>query len=128
MWQSLRTSHLILRISLALVFIWFGVNKFFNPTYWINTWMPNSVISLGAALHLSANAFIYIIGTVELFVGISLVSNIFISFFAPIAAVFLIIISLSHGFSGVLVSNLGIIGGLLALVFWPSSRSSASWR
>ena len=120
MWQSLRISHMILRISLATVFLWFGIDKFFHPAYWISAWMPNFLINFGTAFHISINSFVYSIGVVELLVGISLASNMFINFFAPIAAMFLIITSLSYGFNEILVGNLGIIGGLLALVFWPN--------
>ena len=128
MWQSLRISHLILRLSLAAVFLWFGIDKFFDPAYWFNAWIPNFVINFSTILHVSTNSIIYSIGVIELLIGISLASNMFIDFFAMIAVVSLIIISLSHGFGEVLVRDLGIIGGLLALIFWPSSRSPTNWR
>ena len=128
MWQSLRISHLILRLSLAAVFLWFGIDKFFDPAYWFNAWIPNFVINFSTILHVSTNSIIYSIGVIELLIGISLASNMFIDFFAMIAVVFLIIISLYHGFGEVLVRDLGIIGGLLALIFWPSSRSPTNWR
>ena len=120
MWQSLRISHLLLRLSLAIVFLWFGIDKFFNPDYWINVWTPGFIINFSTVFYISNNLIIYSIGVIELLVGISLVSNMFIDFFAIIAVVFLIIISLFHGFSEVLVRDVGIIGGLLALIFWPS--------
>ena len=120
MWQSLRISHLILRLSLAIVFLWFGIDKFFHPVYWLNAWMPDFVINLGTIFHISANSLVYSIGVIELLVGISLASNMFIDFFAIIAIVFLIGISLFYGFNEVLVRDIGIIGGLLALVFWPN--------
>ena len=128
MWQSLRISHLILRLSLALVFLWFGVDKFFHPVYWLNAWTPNFLINFVMALHISANSLVYSIGVVELLVGISLVSNMFVDLFALVAAVFLIVISLFYGFNEILVRDVGLIGGLLALVFWPGSRSSTGWR
>ena len=128
MWQSLRTSNLILRSSLAIVFLWFGVDKFFHPVYWINAWLPPFLINLGAYFHISANAIVYGVGVVELLIGISLVSNMFVGFFALVAAVLLTTISLFYGFNEVLVRDVGLIGALLALVFWPSSRSSAGYR
>ena len=124
MWQSLRISHLVLRLSLAIVFLWFGIDKFFNPAYWLNAWIPDFVINLATVFYVSANTIIYGIGVIELLVGISLVSNMFVDFFALIAVAFLIIISLFHGFNEVLIRDVGIIGGLLALIFWPRGRSS----
>ena len=128
MWQSLRISNLILRLSLAGVFLWFGIDKFFHPIYWINAWTPDFFINLIATFNISTRTLIYSIGVIELLVGISLVSNMFVDFFALIAIVFLISVSLFHGFNEVLVRDIGIIGGLLSLVFWPSSRSSTGFR
>ncbi len=128
MWQSLRISHLVLRLSLAAVFLWFGIDKFFHPAYWLNTWMPSSFVSLGAVFHISASSLMYSLGVVELLVGISLVSNMFVDFFALVAIILLVTISLFYGFNEILVRDIGIMGGLLALFFWPSSRSSTSWR
>ncbi len=120
MWQSLRTSHLLLRVSLALVFLWFGIDKFFHPTYWLQAWIPQSIINLGALMHISGSAIVYSFGVVELLIGISLASNMFIGFFGSIGVLFLITIPLFYGFNEVLVRDVGLIGGLLALVFWPS--------
>ena len=124
MWQSLRISHLILRLSLAIVFLWFGIDKFFHPAYWFNAWMPPFIVNFGTTLHISANALVYSIGVVELLVGISLVSNMFIDFFALIAIIFLVSISLFYGINEVLIRDVGLIGGLLALFFWPNP----GWR
>lgn len=122
MWQSLRISHLILRLSLAFVFLWFGIDKFFHPGYWFDAWMPQFVINLGLSLNISPNNLIYGIGAVELLIGISFVSNMFVDFFAMIAVIFLIGISLFYGFNEVLVRDVGIIGALLALMLWPHPR------
>ncbi|MDZ4209884.1 MAG: DoxX family membrane protein [Candidatus Curtissbacteria bacterium] len=122
MWQSLRISNLILRLSLAGVFLWFGIDKFFHPIYWINAWTPDFFINLIATLNISTHTLMYSVGVIELLVGISLVSNMFVDFFALIAIVFLISVSLFHGFNEVLVRDIGIIGGLLSLVFWPHPR------
>jgi len=119
MWQSLRISHLILRLFLAAVFLWFGIDKFFHPLYWLNTWLPHSIVAFSALVHVSASSLVYGVAVVELLVGISLVSNMFVDFFALVAAVLLIIISLFYGFNEILVRDIGILGGLLALVFWP---------
>jgi len=126
MWQSLQISRVILRLSLAAVFLWFGIDKFFDPTYWLSVWMPNSVVSFSVILHVSANSIVYGIGVVELLVGISLVSNMFVDFFALVAVVFLIITSLFHGLNEVLIRDVGIIGGLFALIFWPRARGRNS--
>src|SRR3989344_7362253 len=98
MWRSLRISHLLLRLSLAIVFLWFGIDKFFNPDYWINVWTPGFIINFSTLLYISNNLIIYSIGVIELLVGISLVSNMFIDFFAIIAVVLFIFILLFYCF------------------------------
>ncbi len=128
MWQSLRISNLILRLSLALVFLWFGIDKFFHPSYWIDAWVPSSVISFIGMLHISVNGLLYTMGVAELLIGISLASNMFVDFFALIAALMLVVISLFNGFNEIIVRDIGLIGGLLALVFWPRTRSSIGFR
>src|SRR5258708_1299415 len=120
MWQSLRISHLLLRLSLALVFLWFGIDKFFHPDYWLNAWIPQYVVHLAAWAHISAYALTYGFGVLELLIGISLVSNMFVELFAFIGGMFLIIIMFFYGFNEVIVRDIGLLGGLAALIFWPA--------
>ena len=122
MWQSLRISHLVLRISLALAFVWFGIDKFFRPLVWVNGTVPQSLIHLGAVFHVSAAMMIYVVGILELLVGISLSSGMFIETFATLGAVILISTPLFYGFNEGTIQALGLVGGLLALTFWPSRR------
>ncbi len=110
MWQSLRISHLILRLSLALVFLSFGITTFFHPAW----------LSVGLLSSPSSEAVMYGLGIVELLIGISLVSNIFADIFASIGILLLICTTAVYGFHEVLSQNIGVLGGLLALVFWPS--------
>ena len=71
MWQSLKYSNLFLRLGLAFVFFWFGIDKFFHPGYWLNAWVPASIVQLAGLVYLSANALVYAIGVFELLVGTS---------------------------------------------------------
>jgi len=119
MWQSLRFSHSILRLTLAFVFFWFGVDKFFHPEYWLNAWMPESVVTLASTLGLSAVSLIYALGVFEILVGLSLAINIFVGLFGFLAIVMLAVIPFFAGFNEVIVRDVGLIGGLLALIFWP---------
>lgn len=122
MWQSLKYSNLFLRLGLAFVFLWFGIDKFFHPDYWISAWVPSSVIDIASSLNISANALIYALGIFELLVAISFLANIYIGFFGSLAVLFLAILPFFHGFDEVLVRDIGLIGGLLSLVFWPRPR------
>jgi len=122
MFQSLRYSNLVLRISLAIVFFWFGIDKFFHPDYWVNAWVPQSVSLFAASFKIRPIDIIYISGVFEVFVGISLVTNIFIAFFSSLAVLFMGSIMFFNGFSEVLVRDIGLMGAFLSLIFWPRQR------
>ena len=122
MFQSLRYSNLFLRFGLAAVFIWFGVDKFINPEYWLNAWIPQSIISLASKAGISGTDVVYTSGIFELLVGASVLSNIFIKIFSVLAIIFLLTVLLFFGLSEVLVRDFGLIGGFLALLFWPERR------
>ena len=122
MWQSLKYSNLFLRLGLAFVFFWFGIDKFFHPGYWLNAWVPASIVQLAGLVYLSANALVYAIGVFELLVGISLLANMYVGFFGSLAVLFLAVLPFFQGFNEIVVRDIGLIGALLSLVFWPRSR------
>ena len=122
MWQSVKLSHTILRLSLAAVFLWFGVDKFFQPNYWLSAWIPASAVHIASLLHLGAYSLVYAIGVFEILVGVSLASNMYVEIFGLLAFLFLATTSLFYGLNEILVRDVGLMGGLLALVFWPSGQ------
>ena len=122
MFQSLRYSNIFLRLGLAVVFIWFGVDKFLNPEYWLSAWVPQSVLLLASKLGIGGMDVVYASGVFELLVGASVLSNIFIKIFSVLAMIFLIIVLFTFGMSEVLIRDVGLMGGFLALLFWPERR------
>lgn len=122
MWQSVKLSHAILRLSLAAVFLWFGIDKFFHPAYWLNAWVPGSVLGFAGRLGISSTALISSFGAFEILVGIGLAANMFVGLFAALAAVFLAVTMAVHGFNEVLVRDIGLIGGLVSLALWPARQ------
>ena len=124
MFQSLRYSNVMLRFGLAAVFLWFGIDKFIHPQYWLDAWVPQNFVTLLSHLHVSGVDFIYLNGIFEVLVGASLVTNLFIRFFSAAAALFLVSIFLVniHSFTEVLVRDFGLLGGFLSLFFWPDRR------
>lgn len=123
--QSLRYSNLFLRLGLAAVFIWFGVDKFINPEYWLSAWIPQSIVLIASKIGISGVNIVYVSAIFELLVGASILSNIFIKVFSVLAIIFLATILLFFGVSEVLIRDLGLIGGFLALLFWPERRMFA---
>ena len=120
--QSLKYSNLALRLSLAIVFFWFGIYKFFRPDYWVNAWVPQSVSLFAENFKMRPIDIIYISGVFEILVGTSLVTNIFIVFFSMLSLAFLGSIMFFNGFSEVLVRDIGLMGMFLSLIFWPKHR------
>lgn len=123
--QSLRYSNLFLRLGLAAVFIWFGVDKFINPEYWLSAWIPQSIVLIASKIGISGVNIVYVSAIFELLVGASILSNIFIKVFSVLAIIFLATILLFFGVSEVLIRDIGLIGGFLALLFWPERRMFA---
>jgi uncharacterized membrane protein YphA (DoxX/SURF4 family) len=111
-----------LQISLASVFIWFGVDKFIHPQYWLSTWVPVSVIDFSQKIGIEGLDVVYAGAIFELLVGVSLLSNVFVKIFSFFALFFLISNFFVIGINESLVKDLGLIGGFLALFFWPDQR------
>ncbi len=122
MFQSLKYSNLILRLGLAIVFFWFGIDKFFHPDYWVNAWVPQSVGLFAMHLKLHPVDIVYITGIFEVLVATSLVTNIFVVLFSSLAVLFLASLTVFLGFSEVVVRDVGLIGAFLSLIFWPRQR------
>ena len=122
MFQSLKYSNLVLRISLAAVFLWFGMDKFFHPDYWFNAWVPQSVSSVWENMGLRPMDIVYVSAVFEILVGVSLATNIFVFFFSGVSILFLVSIMFFSGFSEVIVRDIGLMGGFLSLMLWPKNR------
>ncbi len=55
----------ILRVAMALLFLWFGISQISDPTSWIG-FVPQSIATL---THLSVNTLVMINGTAEIILG-----------------------------------------------------------
>ncbi len=121
--QSLKYAQLVLRLSLAFVFGWFGVDSFIHPQYWIDAWMPDWATSLGDMVAISPIQLLYVIGIFEVLIALSLITTVFIRIFALAGIIFLISIIITNGFSEIMVRDIGLIGALLTIVLWPERTS-----
>lgn len=128
MFQSLRYSSFILRLGLAVVFFWFGIDKLFHPDYWLNAWVPQAILSLAGHIKITGTEIVYVSAVFEILVAVSLITNIFVSFFSSLAVLFLISISLFHGVNEVLIRDVGLMGAFISLILWPRSRNSSGFR
>ena len=128
MFYSLKYSNIFLRAGLALVFFWFGIDKFIHPDYWLNAWVPEKIIDFISNLNLRGGELIFLSGIFEIAVAISLLTDIFAGTFSFLAALFLAGIFIFNGINEVLIRDLGLIGGLLSVFFWPRNRRNGGLR
>lgn len=116
---SIKYSKLAIRLGLAFVFFWFGIDKFFHPSYWINAWIPEWTLALVAHLGIGAMQFTYLNGVFEVLIGLSLVSGVFLRIFSLLGVLFLLAVMIFVGFSEITVRDIGLLGGLISLLVWP---------
>ena len=119
---SLRFSNMLLKIGIAAVFIWFGIHKFINPEYWVNTWIPQWLPGILDNFGLTPLNLVYINGIFQILVGLSFLTGVAIRLFALLASIFVVFTIFAFGlggFSEMVVRNIGLLGGLLAILFWP---------
>jgi len=113
---------MLLKIGISAVFLWFGVHEFINPEYWISTWIPHWMPGFLDTFGLTPINFIYIIGIFQILVALSFLTGVGVRLFALLASLFVITTFFIFGFNGfneMIVRSLGLLGGLLAILFWP---------
>jgi uncharacterized membrane protein YphA (DoxX/SURF4 family) len=124
MFQSIRHSQWALRAGLVVVFLWFGIDKFIHAQYWLDAWVPQGVEAFVVSIGIGATDLMYLMGIFEVLIATSLATGFFMRFFAAAASVFLVALMLTHGISEVLVRDVGLLGGLVALTIWPERPRS----
>lgn len=122
MTQSFKHAHLAIRLGLAAVFLWFGLDKFLHPGYWLNAWMPLSFASFARHLGVGGKELIYFVGIIEVLAATSLLTTLFIRLFAALAILLLIVFAAAHGLGEVTIRDVGLVGALMALILWPDRR------
>ena len=120
-----RYSPLMLRLSLAIVFLWFGVDKFVNPGYWSHQ-LPDTIKVIAGITEESEYGLIHLIGVFEILVGSALASGIFTRYVAAIASAFIFSIIVTTGLNPATVRDIGLLGISLYLV--SISDATMSWK
>lgn len=119
MFQSLRLPQLLLRVGLALVFLWFGISKLIMPQYWVSSWLPQAAGRAMLGAHLSPGDLVLLVGIFEIVAAFSLASGFFSRWFALAVALMLIGVTVFHGLDESSVRDMGLVAALAALVIWP---------
>ena len=106
-----RYSPSVLRISMAMVILWFGFQQLFNASAWI-AYIPDSAVAL---THLSALGLVYINGLFELVFGTALLFGFQTRFAALLLGLHLLDIMYVVGYGEIGVRDFGLAFGTLAV-------------
>ena len=108
-----KKSYWIIRIGLAVVFIWFGIDKLIAPINWFG-YVPSFI----DALPISIRDFVLINGLFEIILGLMLLWPRSVRIAADIIAAFLVAVLVFQGFNEVTIRDLGLIAMALSLIVW----------
>src|SRR3989344_3151506 len=114
-------SYHILRLGLAVTFIWIGVMILRDPAGWagfLNPWafeLAERVLPFSIGNALKATAIL------DIALGGLLLFNIFTRVAAFLAAADIAVILITSGIDGVTVRDIGLLGAALALIFFARS-------
>jgi uncharacterized membrane protein YkgB len=104
----------ILRIGMAVTFLWIGLLMFQDPTYWAG-FLPEMLIKNDPML------FVYIAAGIDVVIGLLLLFDHWVFWIASFAALHLLGILIISGIDIVTVRDIGLFAGALALMShtWP---------
>jgi len=102
----------VLRIGLALVFLWFGTDQLMNNQAW-TAYIPQSVIDIS---NLSATTLVYVNGIFEIVFGTLLLLGLLTRFTAFVLALHMLDITYVVGFDSIGVRDFGL--SIAAIAVW----------
>jgi uncharacterized membrane protein YphA (DoxX/SURF4 family) len=105
-------SPTVLRIGIALVFLWFGTNQIIDPVSWVD-YIPAWVVSIS---HLSAETIVYLNAAFEIFFGTALALGFFTRFVAFFLMLHMFDITITVGLDAIGVRDFGL--SVASLVIW----------
>lgn len=110
----------ILRIGIALVFIWFGASQLLNSSEWISL-IPKWAISLS---HVSANTLVHFNGAFEVVFGLALLLGWFTRITAFFLALHMISITFDVGYTSIGIRDFGLSMAAIAIFLHGSHHLS----
>ena len=106
--KGLKYSPIIMRISIALVFLWFGFNQIFLPEDFLG-YLPDFTSSFNPSLLILLN------GCLEVILGIFLILGLFTRLASFILAIHLLGIMFSLGYNEIEVRDFGLMMAAFAI-------------
>lgn len=118
--SSQNLSTLVLRIGIASVYLWFGIQQFLHVDEWTG-YLPEWTNKI---TFLTQSQFIYVNATMEIILVTFLLIGFFTRISAFILAIHLAIITYEMGFTAVGVRDFGLTMATLAIALAPVSTHS----
>ena len=120
------TGFTILRLGLAVMFLWFGLSQLMDGISWVS-WVPEWAVNL---FHVPPAMIVLLNGAFETIGGALLALNIWTRFAAIILALHLFVITAEIGMTGIGVRDFGLATATFALFFLAGgfSRSERMTR
>ena len=116
-------ANVILRVSLALVFLYFGISQISDPGAW-SVFVPDFFKVSG----ISGNNVVLFNGFVELVLGTFLLIGLYVRISALILSLHLFGIAFSIGFNPLGIRDFGLAFATLALYFYGYDRYTVDYR
>lgn len=117
-------SSKILRISLAITFIWIGVLIIKDPIFW-SGFLPSWILELSP---LSATQLMMTTAVLDLIIGILFLVNVKVHIAALLASAHLVGILILSGIGDVTVRDIGLLGASLALLVETMPKRWKIWQ
>lgn len=105
---------IILRISLSLVFLWFGINQLYYPSSWIG-FVPSFI-------PFSPGTIVLLNGSLEVILGLMLLSGIQVRFSSLVLSIHLFLIALPMGFTAIAIRDFGLALATLSVFFFGADK------
>lgn len=109
--QSEHAGVTILRLGLAVMFLWFGFSQLFDGINWV-AWVPEWAVN---TLHLPPAMIVLANGLFEVVAGALLAFNIWTRWVALALALHLLVITIEIGATAIGVRDFGLMASTLAL-------------
>jgi uncharacterized membrane protein YphA (DoxX/SURF4 family) len=120
--ESEQLSLLVLRFGIGSMFLWFGMDKWSEPSVWF-AWMPTWLMHLAVPPELLMVAF----GAIEFCLGLALLAGRHLRLVSLTCILALLFANLMTGVSDATVRDAAIVGGLLSLLIHANARARWPW-
>ncbi len=114
--SSKNYAPIVLRLGLAFVFLWFGINQLLSPNDFMG-YLPEFLLNLSFA-----STLVLINGVVDLLEGIFFAWGKYVKLTAAVAFVHLLVITISVGYNDIAIRDVGLLCSIAALYLWDAKN------